>query len=107
MLEANPSSSLPALRLGREWQDRKRLPQGLVNDYFLPRLRQDFTHRFEIKAGPGDFRRFDKLLKHGAKSRDVPLGFIDALETITLRPARLSGGPISVKRAHLPPAAPI
>ena len=64
------------------------MPQGLVHDDFLPHLRQDFTHRLEVKAGAGDLGRLGILLKHGAESRDVTLGLIDALEAITLRRAQ-------------------
>ena len=82
-MEAKPFSSWPALpRFGRERQDRKQLPQGLVNDDFLPHLRQDFTHRLEVKASAGDLGRLDIFLKNGAKSRDITLGLIGVLLSI-------------------------
>ena len=79
------------------------MPQGLVNDDSLPHLTQDFAHRLEVKAGPGDLGRLDIFLKHRAKSRDVTLGLIDALEAITLRRAQaeVSLRPVPFKRLIL------
>ena len=43
------------------------VPQGLVHDDFLSHLRQDLTHRLEVKASAGDLGRLDIFLKHEAK----------------------------------------
>ena len=73
--------SLPALPgFGRERQDRKQLPQGLVDDDFLPGLRQDLTHGFEVKPGAGDFWRFDILLKQALKAATSPSASLTRLK---------------------------
>ena len=60
------------------------MPHRLVNDDFLPRLRQDFTHRLKVKAGPGDLRRLDILLKHGTKCSGITLGLIESLSIVAI-----------------------